>query len=94
MENQRLKKTFWNTLKNKPVQCTFCKKFVWLFNMSSHYSTKHGSVNPEDPKFKKAKAMDSVVNKEKEDFHKATKKRIQDLMKGVKRRKRKKKDEG
>ena len=52
--------------------------------MSSHYLIKHGSVNPEDPKFKKAKAIDSVVNKEKEDFHKATKKRIQDLMKGVK----------
>ena len=65
-----------------------------FLRMSSHYSTKHGGVNPEDPEFKKAETMDSVLNKEKMNISEIYKKRLQGLMKGIKRCKRKKKDDG
>ena len=72
MHAKRMSKNFFDKLQNTPTKCSFCHKYVWKFNMASHYMTKHHNVPQENETFKKARAADEKVMKAKKMFQNET----------------------
>ena len=85
MHAKRMSKNFFDKLQNTPTKCSFCHKYVWKFNMASHYMTKHHNVPQENETFKKARAADEKVMKAKKTFQNETTAKLKKEMAGKKK---------
>ena len=85
MNAKRMSKIFFDKLQNTPTKCSFCHKYVWKFNMASHYMTKHHNVPQENETFKKARAADEKVMKAKKTFQNETTAKLKKEMAGKKK---------